>query len=436
MSQTRWVNLVAGMATTLGAIGSVNADAGQAWTGSSDEVRALVAEMHADAATRSSLLQSSGAGHDGKRFFLAGDGFRLNVGGEVQFRYLMNFRDDGDGDRDGIIEDDFVSGFQTRRTALNFDGYVFDPSLFYKVSGNFDFDGGDFNLEDAFVGYNFNNGFRVRWGQFRLPFMREELVAEVHQLAVDKSLYNQVFNQGRSQGIEVGYETENWNVKAAFSDGFRAQNTDYTANKTVGANFLFSGGESDYAFTGRFEYLFSGAWKQFEDFTSPSGSDFGAMVGFAAHYEGGDSSTAAFGRTYDYFAWTGDVSLEGDGWNVFAAGTGSYTDDGVGASADDYGFVVQGGIMIPDTKWEIFLRYDALVPDDSARTLTSNDDWFNTVTAGVNYYMHGHAAKWTFDVVYFIDSLNTLGVPDTGIAYLADDDDGEVALRMQFQLLF
>src|SRR5438128_1810850 len=61
---------------------------------SSDEVRATVAQMLNDAESRSSLLAGGDAGHDG-RFFIAGDGFRLNIGGLLQFRYVANFRDEG-----------------------------------------------------------------------------------------------------------------------------------------------------------------------------------------------------------------------------------------------------------------------------------------------------------------------------------------------------
>ena len=69
----------------------------------SDQIRATVAEMLADAETRTSLLSAGDAGHDGG-FFLAGDGFKLSIGGNVQFRYMANFRDDRAG------QDDFESG--------------------------------------------------------------------------------------------------------------------------------------------------------------------------------------------------------------------------------------------------------------------------------------------------------------------------------------
>lgn len=403
-----------------------------AWSSDADGTRAIVAEMHADATARASLLQPSGSGHDGKQFTIAGDGFRLAISGMVQFRYTMNFRD---SDSDGGGRDDFESGFTTRRTKVGFAGHIFDKALTYRIVGAFNRSTGDFGPEDAFMAYSFGNGFKLQWGQFKPPFMREELVSSSMQLAADRSLTNEVFNQDWTQGVQLAYEDESWRIRAAFSDGFRARDSDYTAPKRLYGNRLFRDGESDYAFTARAERLFSGDWKQFDDFTSPAGSTFAAMAAFAAHYEGGDSTTAAFGRSYDYFAWTGDVSLEGDGWNIFASGVGSYTDSAVGGSFGDYGVVVQGGIMIPDTRWEIFARYDALIPDEGQRGASGNDDWLNTVTTGVNYYWHGHAAKWTFDVQWFIDGANALSMPFPGIGHLGGDD-AEIALRCQFQLMF
>ena len=103
MGQTKKLVMLAGVALCMG----TSAFAQQSNT---DEIRSVVAEMLADAETRSSLLSAGDAGHDG-RFFIAGDGFRLNVGGHIQFRYIANFRDDRPG------QDDFESGFQTGTSA-------------------------------------------------------------------------------------------------------------------------------------------------------------------------------------------------------------------------------------------------------------------------------------------------------------------------------
>ena len=149
-----------------------------------------------------------------------------------------------------------------------------------------------------------------------------------------------------------------------------------------------------------------------------------------------------------YWAWTADVSLKGDGWNAFVAGYGGYTDydDLTGnvttgrASSEsytDYGVIVQGGIFIPETDFEFFLRYDATFIDQDERNQTGDsNDIFNTITGGVNWYYAGHAAKFTADVIYFIDDIDILSGPNTLVGYLGSTNDGELTIQFQFQLLF
>lgn len=442
MSQTKSLCVLAGAALSLGGAAFAQGDA---WTtNSTDEVRAIVAEMMNDAETRSSLLQSGGtAGHDGKFFLASPDGnFRLNVGGQVQFRYALNFLDDQLG------TDDFEQGFQTRRTKLEFSGHIFEPGMFYKVVGAFDDNGGDFHLEDAFVGYKWDNGFSVRWGQFKLPFLREELVSSKYQLAIDRSLMNEVFNQDRSQGVEMSYEAEMWRFFAAFSDGFNSDNTDYAVAGGLGGL-----GEADYALTGRVEFLFSGDWKQFRDFTSWRGSDFGFMLGAALHYQDSPDSKVPGVRNDEYFAYTIDLSFEGDGWNIFGAFTGNHIDSDVAGfdAVDNFGFVLQGGLFLTDNL-ELFGRLDSIWPDDlgGGPGAPTTDEDFYTVTAGINYYMHKHAAKFSLDFSYYIDDATenwlldapggavagySLGTGNTGINRFGGGED-EIAIRAQFQLLF
>jgi phosphate-selective porin len=179
MIRTMSLSLLAGAAVSFGATGVALGETDAPAGASSDEVRALVADMLADAETRSSLLQSGGtAGHDGKFFLASPDGaFRMNISGQMQIRYIANFRDEGTvGPADpGAPYDDFESGFQNRRMKLVFDGHVYND-FFYKIQFEFGRTGGGAVLQDAFVGYEFENGLKLRAGQFKLPFLREELV--------------------------------------------------------------------------------------------------------------------------------------------------------------------------------------------------------------------------------------------------------------------
>ena len=404
---------------------------------SNDETRAVIAEMLADAETRSSMLSGS-AGHDGKFFISDGENFRLNISGQMQFRYNLVFGDQLDNTPDRGFE----SGFQLRRTRLQFDGFIYDPALYYRVKMDFSRSSGQSVLLDAFAGYKFDNGWAVQWGQFKAPFNREELVSSKYQLAVDRSLTNAVFNLGRVQGVMAKYKAEEFQAAVMFSDGSRSLNTDFNSLENSGSVFqgAQSGGTADYAVTARGEFKLAGEWDQFKQFTSMPGSEFGAMLGVAGHVEGTGEDRIVPGPpatdSNTLFAWTVDASVVGDGWNAFAAFTGYHSDNL--ASYSDYGWVIQGGWYLPDSDWELFGRWDQIIPDNDsgARGLTTGKS-FNTLSLGTNYYMHGQASKFTFQFMWFLNGDPGLIGTSTGTPWLSNgNEENEFAFVFQWQLLF
>jgi hypothetical protein len=381
------------------------------------EIRGIIQDVLADADTRASLLQGgASAGHDGHFFIASADGnFRLNVGGQIQFRHVYNTRDD---DGSGSVDEN-RRGFEVRRAKLVFSGNVIDPSWTYRVQGGFRFDGGggDFELQDAYLEKEFDNGLKIRGGQFKLPFLREELVSSKYQLAVDRSVVNELYNQDRASGIQVSYEAEKWRAAGAFSDGFATSNTSALTEDT------------EIALTGRVEVLLVGeSWDQFSDFTSWQDDEFGLLVGGAFHYEKDEYGTAS-GPELERFTWTIDGSAEFGGANVYAAVVGNSLDDNVAFDADMFGVVIQGGYFFVPDKWEVFARYEW-----SDLDIDPLED-ISIVTIGVNRYFSGHSAKWTTDIGF---SLEPIEFSEPGIGYLADapDEDGQVVIRTQFQLLF
>ena len=427
MMKTTTLLLAAGLATATPALAqqaSVN----------SDEVRALVAEVLNDAGNRTSLLAAGDAGHDGK-FFIAGDGFRLNVGGQLQFRYIANVRDN-----DSSNTDDFSNGFQTRRTKLDFNGEV-NKDWFFRVLVAANRDEGSVGLEEAFAGYKFANGVKARWGQFKLPMLREELVSSSRQLAVERSLVNEVFTQDRSQGIEFAYATEQMRLAGAFSDGLDSENTDFNdAGPSSGIPIVVRG-EAEYAFTGRAEFMLSGNdWKMWDDFTSKKGQDFGFLLGVAAHYQVSTQTPSPADVDTDTLQATVDASLEGDSWNIFGAFIYRWQEQSALGAGDtdlsDMGFVLQGGWRFAENT-ELFARYESLLADNDR--FTASEDTFNFLTVGINEYYAGHAAKATIDVVYSFEETTNLqgtGLQGTANGLLGDVEEGEFVIRAQFQLLF
>lgn len=392
-----------------------------------DQTRAIVAEMLADASTRTSLLANSGAaGHDGKFFLASSDGaFRLNVSGQAQFRYYASFLQD-----DPVVSvDDFDPGFETSNTRLRFDGHIFEPSLFYAVQMNFDEDTGTATLEDAYVGYAWDNGWAVIWGQLKMPVLWEDVLHEKYSLAVDRSVVNAAIDPGRSQGIWAHYSSDDWRMWLGFDDGLGTANTAFNA-----------AGEPDWAVTTRWEWKMAGQWSQFDQFTSTRGSEFGAKLGAATHWQNGPDIKGVPAAMVG--AYTADLMLKGDGWNAFGSFVGLHIDpDGPAMSTDDFGIVAQGGLYLTD-KFEIFGRYDVVIPDNDRVANKA----FNTATLGGNYYLHGQAAKFTCDVQYFLDDTadNALvsgiaggpGSNGAAIGLRPSPNDGQFVLRFQFQLLF
>ena len=188
------------------------------------------------------------------------------------------------------------------------------------------------------------------------------------------------------------------------------------------------------------EYKWAGDWKRADEgFTSWQNSNFFGMVGAAAHYQTGggtfNTSQAAVPpgppadfADVDLFGFTADVTVKGSGWNAFAAAVMTVTDPGsnsvgaigypgngtgAGATAStqtDFGLIAQGGILVAP-QWELFGRFDIVVPD-SSRTVSGGptlDDEMTTLTFGVNYYLcpDSHSAKFTAQLQYFLNKQTT-----------------------------
>jgi hypothetical protein len=449
MSLTKRLGLIVGAAASLSSAMAQSA---------MDQSRAYQNELFSDSA-RQVNKQGGGA-------------FSVKVGGYEQVRFSLNSRDDN------TLDNDMAWGFSNARTRINFSGNVFSEDWGYFIQFGLGDDtavgtpppaGGTNSgttaigpgLEDAFITYNMGNGWGMKVGQFKLPFLREELVGDTEQLAVDRSVTNSAFTQGRSQGLQFSYAQESFRFMGAFSDGLRTANTDYV-----------SPAEADFALTARGEFMWSGAWSQADGgFTSWQNQNFFGMVGAAFHYQaGGNSFNTGEGTVgpgnpssnpsdFDIWGVTADVTVKGNGWNAFGAFVYTSTDGGnpgVGVvpypgtgtpgganapSMDDFGIVLQGGVFV-DAQWELFGRVDMIFPDSSrtpAGSPVKFDDEMTTLTFGVNHYIspNSHAAKFTAQLQYFLDKQATGIAPASTLhGLLGSAEDPQWTITAQLQLVF
>ena len=390
------------------------------------EIRGLVQDVLADADTRSSLLQDGMTAGWDKGFFLgnADGNFLLKVQGQLQARFVYNTQDKSP-------DDDHRWGFENRRTKLTFSGHIVDRSWDYRIQSAANRDGGDFDLDDAFIAKHFGD-WTLRVGQFKPPFMREELVSSSRQLAVERSLVNEVFNQGRSQGVELVYRGDQFSAAMMLNEGFDRDNTPALAQDT------------EFAITARVEALLAGSWGQFKDFTSWPDETTAVMIGAAVHYERDEFGTGdglfvdadADGLDdtpnddeLETLAFTADVSLEFGSANAFAAVVYRDLDSDV-LNTEQLGVVIQGGLFLTDDL-EIFARYEWGDLD-----IAGIDD-LSVITFGVNRFWDKHALKWSMDVGI---GLSEIAEPwsASGAGWRTDGvgRDGQIVVRSQMQLLF
>jgi phosphate-selective porin OprO/OprP len=399
------------------------------------EIRGLVQDVLADADTRTNLLAAGMTGGWDNGFWLgSADGNnKLMVSGQMQIRWAYNHVD---SNVDDVDEDRW--GFENPRTKLIFHGHVVDPTWHYKVQANFQqmeddddtSNNGQLVLEDAFVEKDFENGLMLTFGQFKLPFLREELVDDSRQLAVERSIINRTYTLDRSQGIMATWKlNDNIKLNGAYSDGFDQRN---------GGSLKY---DTEYAFTSRIEWLAAGTWKQFDDFSSWTGEEMGLLIGGATAYQSQEFGDAAHNNELQTFTCTVDASFESGGWGLYGAFIYRDLDDNVsgGVSLQQYGFVIQGSVFFADN-WEGFARYEYGDPDAPSGT---DGDTLSVITFGVNKYWAKHNLKWQTDIGIGLDSVNEDFWSFSGTDWRHDPTgsdgkltDTQVVIRTQLQLLW
>jgi hypothetical protein len=404
-----------------------------------DEIRGLVQDVLADADTRASLLQEGMTAGWDKNFYLASaDGnYKLRVRGQIQVRYVFNSANGPSADPQTLY------GFEIRRAKLKFDGNILDPTWKYVINIAHDHDDKTFNagagaaifsaqgdifLEDAIIMKDFENGFVLWAGQFKMPFLQEELISSSAQQVVERSLINEEFNQDRSKGIMGIWSNDQFKVQAGVGDGFKSLNTPFSFIP-IDEGTMVTGLSSSIGLTGRVDWLAMGEWKQFKQQTSPRGSGNALKIGGAIHWEEDKYSTTVLttpSAKTRFFSWTIDAMWQNEGWNLFAYMVGRHV-SGFPGDVDQYGAVVQGGYYFTD-EWEAFARYEW--GDNGA----SGADNLSVLTVGANRYINKHNLKWTTDIGVGFNAV--VSTWSAGGADWRTSDSGEVVLRSQFQLLF
>lgn len=336
----------------------------------------------------------------------------LNTTTRAQVKLLLEETDDGGA---GL-------GLQLRRARLGFTGNLGDPDIGYKIQLGFSPE--DLGLQDGVitttpvldwhVDFTHIDSVKVRVGQYKVPFSREQIASSGTLNLVDRSLAHNEFGLDRDIGVmlhsqaPLGFDKVRYSVALMAGEG-RNQRTVpdvgmlYVARVDVSPLGAFD--DMDLTDLGRSE--------------SPLVA-LGAAVAYldeAKKNEGIKGSTPADGGTTDTFNLTGDLVAKYMGFSAIGAvhyrqGTrnpGQETLDGeaffVEDPRDGWGWVVQAGWVVRSEP-----AVDVAARFSQVRGLgeTSLDDR-QEVTVGINWYINeSHLLKLSTDVAH---TWGVAGVP-------------------------
>lgn len=294
----------------------------------------------------------------------------LVISNRVQVRFTQEMPEVGDD----------VGSFRIRRAKTKFEGWVYDKDLTYELQVNWP---GSPQLEDANFNYDFqgDDGVQLKFGQFKVPFGRQELTSSGSQEFVDRSIVSNAFARGRDIGLQLwGTPLEgklDWRVGLFNGNGTNTSRNDNDQYQTNARVTFQPFGDVKYS-EGDFE------------------SSDRPLFAIAGQYESNERPVAASGSTAAHDADTeivgADVVFKYKGLFLF----GEYFDasnDRSGLSTVDFdGYNLQAGYFVVPKKLEFAVRLAELDPNADV-----SDDEREERGVAVGWFFNKHAYKLQAD---------------------------------------
>ncbi len=189
------------------------------------QIRSIVQDALADARSRGQFADGPSVGYkDGFYIQTADQNFKLVIGGYAQVRYEYAYTNVNNsattlhGTTLKTHDPGNSSGIDIRRARVSFSGNAFSPDVTYKLEGDFYSNGGPltgnattagvasqsfFQVTDAFVGYRFNDNFKVKAGSYKVPFAKAELTSDPTGTFAERPEVLAPFDPVRSLGVSL-----------------------------------------------------------------------------------------------------------------------------------------------------------------------------------------------------------------------------------------
>lgn len=436
-------------------------------------------KLAVEAVQRDQFIAAEGftAGYSDGRFVI-GDSqgnFTFKPWLHFQARGIVNERNAFQGSKKLGINDEFNSGFEIRRVRFGVDGNMFSPDFTYffnwatsRTSSNTTVSGATASttggsvtasnslggvpiLEEAWVKYHFpTSPWSVRVGQIKDPLLHDQIVSSRYQHSAERSVTADLFanGDGFTEAATVIYDEGadgNLRVEGGVNHGLRSANTNFYDYPNNGSYNQFN-----YGLTGRVEYRVFGKWKDYSAMGSNGDKEQLLVFGLGADYSerghdgqlvtafdavynlptGRDTSANFYGAFVDRYTTHnfGYYTQSPTGASINTP-TGTMAPAILGHNSNEYSILFEAGYEV-DKHIEPFARYEVL---HVVGTPKGSRTYCDVVTAGCNYFFHGHRLKLTGEIIWLPQGLPFDDTPNDVLASPAGHT--EIVYEIQLQLM-
>ena len=304
--------------------------------------------------------------------------YKLNISGRVQVRHTYN----------GLELAADNNSFAIQRGKIKLTGHVLNKNLKYGFQMNLSTGtGGAANLEDYYIDWTPYDYFGIQAGQFKAPFLVQELTSSGSQQFVDRALSTGFFNLSRDIGINFHGDI----IKDRFKYSLFVMNGD--GRNTVNTN-------QGYMVGTRFEGSFLGKYEHSEsDVNDSQEVNFGAGAAYVFHDSLNGTGAFTQGGTIPVGTkasmGTIDVGLKYKGLSIQTAGMITRTHEG--GNLTNFGYNAQVGYFVIPKHLELAAKGNTTVFSNATRNQ-------HEYSGGINYFVKGHTIKLQTDYALIMNS--------------------------------
>jgi phosphate-selective porin OprO and OprP len=332
---------------------------------------------------------------DGKTRFTLGNNFYLEMSNRIQPRFTLQLPDDSVQVAGTGAKGDSKGSFRLRRAKFKLEGWFYKPELEFELQLNWP----DVNgtpparfMEDANIDWDISKKkvFRVRFGQFKAAYGRQQLTSSGAQQFVDRADTDARYNPGRETGIALwgtlGGNKLDWRAMVSNGNG-RSQDANDNDKYLYSARVMWQAVGNT-----RMNQWGSGAL-----FTEGDLGDSaqGALFALAGNVLNNSFYNVTTGNDLKNTQYSGDYIFKYMGFSSVGEYHYRESTPETGAKFKDKGVLLQAsyavkgpGVVPGGGFWELALRYSTIDPS----SLVSNNDR-EEIGGALSWYANKHILK-------------------------------------------